>query len=213
MFRIAFQRFLHPRRRPASAGVARHTLDAQQARSRVEVCPPATRRPAPSLGFDSWREHLGHWIDAVWPSLSAATRHADLSKPVAGAAPLAGVRHEFARSLDDIPTERACATLNRIRLAGSLHELWHLRPDVFHLVSHQHDQAEADRRLGLLNRHFPTRAPRSGFGTLTSSATRDTESRAAVPGLPMQRPTKGHAVASSRPREGRSPYSASGVSS
>ena len=37
--------------------------------------------------------------------------------------------------------------------------------------------------------------------------------RAAAPGRHKQGPTKGHAVTSSWPREGRSPYSESGVPS
>ena len=37
------------------------------------------------------------------------------------------------------------------------------------------------------------------------------EKRAAAPGRPKQGPTKGHDVAPSWPREGRSPYPASGV--
>ena len=169
MFQIVFQRLLHPTRRFASAG-----LKAEgSARARLEVYPPALRRPSIATECASWREHLGRWIETAWPGSLMATRQADSSKVRAGAAPLASVRHEFARSLSDIRTQQAGATLNRIRLARSLHELWHLRPEVFNLVSRHDDQAEADRRLALLNRHFPTRAPRSAFGALAS---RDGES-------------------------------------
>ena len=48
-------------------------------------------------------------------------------------------------------------------VAKSMRELWHLRAEVFALVSLELSQLEADRRLAALNRHFPTRAPRSGF--------------------------------------------------
>ena len=51
-------------------------------------------------------------------------------------------------------------------LVGSLRELWHLRAEVFSLVSLQHSQHAADTRLAQLNRHFPSRSPRSGFGAL-----------------------------------------------
>ena len=54
----------------------------------------------------------------------------------------------------------------QIYAAASMHDLWHLRLDVFNLVSCHHDQTEADHRLSQLNRHFPTRSPRSGFGAL-----------------------------------------------
>jgi hypothetical protein len=39
-----------------------------------------------------------------------------------------------------------------------------LRADVFELVSHHRDQAEAHARLASLNRHFPIRAPSFGAG-------------------------------------------------
>lgn len=67
----------------------------------------------------------------------------------------------------------------RINIARSLHELWHLRPEVFKLVALRYSQGEAQSRLDRLNRHFPTRAPRSGFGAFELGA-------AAVP----RRPTK-----------------------
>ena len=47
-----------------------------------------------------------------------------------------------------------------------LRELWHLRSELFRQVALQHSQFEAEQRLSRLNRHFPTRAPRSGFAPL-----------------------------------------------
>ena len=41
-----------------------------------------------------------------------------------------------------------------------------LRADLFRAVSVVHSQTEAENRLLLLNRHFPTRAPRSQFSAL-----------------------------------------------
>ncbi len=35
--------------------------------------------------------------------------------------------------------------------------------DVDRLVAVEHSQAEAEARVASLNRHFPTRSPRSGF--------------------------------------------------
>ena len=41
-------------------------------------------------------------------------------------------------------TPRRPRSLDRIAVTRSLHELWHLRGEVFSLVSRRHDQAEAD---------------------------------------------------------------------
>ena len=76
--------------------------------------------------------------------------------PPLQATPLWAVRLEFMRALSGIRTQQAGELLDRIGRARSLRELWHLRADVFDLVSHCRDQAEANARLTLLNRHFPT---------------------------------------------------------
>ena len=148
------------------ASIANRVADTRPTQPRVEVCPPASGRVARAPYSAGWRERLGHWIDTAFPSLLAPTRHADSSKAIVGAVPFEGVRYEFASSLSDIRNESARDAVIRIRSARSLHELWHLRPEVFNHVARQHDQTEATRRLALLNRHFPTRAPRSGFGAL-----------------------------------------------
>ena len=148
------------------AGSSNRVIDTRPTLPRVEVCPPASGRVARMPFSAGWRERLGHWIDAAFPRLLAPTRQADSSKVIAGAVPFEGVRYEFARSLSDIRTEQARDAVSRIRSTRSLHDLWHLRLEVFNHVARQHDQTEATRRLAVLNRHFPTRAPRSGFGAL-----------------------------------------------
>ena len=158
---------------PATPSVRRADAASTQspARSRLAVCPPAARRPLKKAKPEphthtpththgaNWRQQLGHWIDSAWPSLLGTTRQADSSKLVLGAAPLARVRADFATSLIDIDTLPASHAQLRIARAPSLHELWHVRAEVFDLVSRHHDQAEAERRLARLNRHFPTRTP------------------------------------------------------
>ena len=79
---------------------------------------------------------------------------------------LPAVRRDFDDALVDVGGPEACRLRQRIALAQSLRELWHLRTDLFRVVAICHDQAEATRRLGHLNRHFPTRSPRSQFGAL-----------------------------------------------
>jgi hypothetical protein len=69
-------------------------------------------------------------------------------------------------SLADISTEDADRLRLRIHDARSLRELWHVRADLFRVIAVAHSQTEADQRLDLLNRHFPTRAPRSQFAPL-----------------------------------------------
>lgn len=73
------------------------------------------------------------------------------------------VRDEFLDTLADLsgpPVERLLGSIERAR---SLRELWHLRSSVYGQVAVALSQAEAERRLASLNRHFPTRAPRSGL--------------------------------------------------
>lgn len=76
------------------------------------------------------------------------------------------VRSEFMASLADVASDEAEDLRWCIQNTRSLRELWHLRTDVFRIVAVAQSQAEAEQRLLLLNRHFPTRAPRSQFGTL-----------------------------------------------
>jgi hypothetical protein len=79
---------------------------------------------------------------------------------------LADVRAEFCLALADVGEPDARVLIQRMSHAATLRELWHLRPELFHAVALRHSQDEADRRLARLNRHFPTRAPKSGFAPL-----------------------------------------------
>jgi len=72
---------------------------------------------------------------------------------------LAAARLHFADALFDVHTVAAGAALDRIAATRSLHELWHLRGEVFDLVSRRHDQAAAERRLHDIDRHFARRSP------------------------------------------------------
>lgn len=73
------------------------------------------------------------------------------------------VRNDFLSSLIDVESPAASTLNNRITQAQSLRDLWHLRTELYRVVSLSHSQYEAERRVSSLNRHFPTRAPRSGF--------------------------------------------------
>lgn len=119
---------------------------------RAATCPP---KPAdgPTL------EALWRWLDGGWSRVS------DRAGPSARSG-LPRVRATFLECVADIPGQRSADLQRRIRVASGLQDLWHLRSEIFALVSHTHDQAEAQQRLASLNRHFPTRSARSGFAAL-----------------------------------------------
>lgn len=118
---------------------------------RVEVCPP-------SLCFAP--------IEGVWQRLMfwllAPAPHAAATAPNR----LPEVRTEFLATLADIEGPEADTLRRRIRDARTLRELWHARAEIYRVVGVAFSQFQAEERLGLLNRHFPTRAPRSQFATL-----------------------------------------------
>jgi hypothetical protein len=119
---------------------------------RVEVCPPSLRHAPAS----PW-QRLMCWL------VAPATQ--DCAPPLNR---LPAVRDDFLDRLADVQVEGAQALRLRVDSARSLRELWHLRTAVYRLVALQYSQAEAEHRLALLNHHFPTRAPRSGFAVLAS---------------------------------------------
>lgn len=124
--------------------------------ARIESCPPSALPARPG-----WADRLMDWLAQGGYAASARQDHEDGCGP---ATPLAAVRHEFVQSLGDIATRQAADLADRIGQARSLRDLWHLRGDVFSLIACHADQSEARSRLARLNRHFPARAPRSGFG-------------------------------------------------
>jgi hypothetical protein len=127
---------------------ARPTQPAEGPSSlRHEARPPSLRQAPDSL----WRRAL-FWLAAPAPQDSA---------PPAGRLP--AIRDDFMTALRDLGGDDAAGLRWRIQQSRSLRELWHLRAEVYRMVAVQYSQAEAEIRLVELNRHFPTRAPRSGF--------------------------------------------------
>ncbi len=114
---------------------------------RVEVRPPSLCH-APD---NAW-QRLMFWLLAPAPQ--------DAAPPLNR---LPAVRDDFVTALADIDSFDGRVLSDRVAMARSLRELWHLRADVYRLVAISHNQAVADERLAELSRHFPTRAPRSGF--------------------------------------------------
>ena len=125
---------------------------------RAEVRPPLRHRAG-----SSWRRRFSDWLasglgDSVGTTVFHDWRPAGRKDPA-----LDKARAAFRGSLADIVTPRAGICLDHIRTARSLHELWHLRAEVFSLVSCHHSQGEADRRLRQVDRHFPSKGRRAGF--------------------------------------------------
>jgi hypothetical protein len=117
---------------------------------RMEVRPPSLRHVPAS----PW-QRLMFWLMAPAPQ--------DAAPPLTR---LPRVRGDFMTALADVPSHEAQNLADRISLSHTLRELWHLRADLYRVVAIQHNQFEAEQRLAGLNRHFPTRAPRSGFAAL-----------------------------------------------
>ncbi|MEO5845236.1 MAG: hypothetical protein ABIQ33_10390 [Caldimonas sp.] len=85
---------------------------------------------------------------------------------------VAAARLDFADALEDVCTPGAALLLDRIALARSLHDLWHLRGELFDQVSIRHDQAEAGRRLAELAGHFAERSTLSRLRDAARAASR-----------------------------------------
>ena len=138
----------HPRSKPGATP------------ARVEICPPALHVSRPR-----WRQRLLDWLAGSWPEAEAPAEEAEDDPTFPrDLRPLEAARDDFSQALMDIDTGAAIDLGMRVRRARSLRELWHLRTEVFNVVSRHAGQGEATERLQRLNRHFPVRAPRSGFG-------------------------------------------------
>lgn len=131
--------------------------------TRIESCPPSPFGHSQGP-IDRFMDRLLDWLSEGFDRHSHRKAAASDSPLVAEATSLSQARLEFMNALDDIPTRAAVELSVRIRHARSLGELWHLRADVFNAVSCHSTQAEARERVSCLNRHFPARAPKSGFG-------------------------------------------------
>ena len=119
-----------------------------------------------SLRVEVLAPSLCHAPDSLWQRLMfwlLAPAPLDASPPLNR---LPGVRGDFLQALADIKTLDAKLLGDRIRFARSLREFWHLRTEVYRVVAVACSQAEAEQRLARLNRHFPTRSPRSAFAPL-----------------------------------------------
>ena len=117
--------------------------------SRVDVCPPQLWPSSLTL----WGR-MQRWLmrDSPWTP--------DAARPLGR---LALARREFQQLMDPLRGPDAARLACQTETARSLRELWHLRSTLYGLLALQFSQAEAERCLATLNRHFPTRASRFGL--------------------------------------------------
>ena len=133
-----------------------HPLPLESA-GRAEVPPPLARHRAPP-----WRRRFAAWLTSGFPvDGSVSTAFGVWSPPPPRqATALSEARAAFREALEDLATPGIGLTLEHIRCARSLHELWHLRAEVFNLIACLRSQREADLRLAVVDRHFSTRTRR-----------------------------------------------------
>ncbi|MDB5817348.1 MAG: hypothetical protein JWQ11_988 [Rhizobacter sp.] len=131
---------------------------------RTTVCPPSE-----SNGPDrrSWMASVwfNNWLGTHWTSHPFEADSAIEVKPLSSrqARQLIEARDAFIGVLSDIETAAANEVVKRIRVARSMRELWHIRPQLFDQVALRFSQHEAERRLAPLNSRFPLRSSRSSF--------------------------------------------------
>jgi hypothetical protein len=123
--------------------------------------PPSV--PASSLRGQVKPPSLCHRPDSPWLRLLSWLLAPGLQNAAPPLNRLPAVRRDFLACLADTRGDDAVRLAQRIDDSRSLRELWHLRTAVYRVVAVSHSQAEAEQRLARLNRHFPTRAVRSGF--------------------------------------------------
>lgn len=119
------------RRRPAAPAPS----------SRIDITPPALWGQAEPVWTSLW-----HWLKKSDPLVSAPVRLLDCA------------RTDFCKAMSDLRSDAVLDLQQRAGHARSLRELWHLRAELYNLIGMHLNQAEADRRLALVNRHFPARA-------------------------------------------------------
>jgi len=112
---------------------------------RMNVCPPDLLPARDS----AWKAAL-RWLVGNDPEIAPALR-----------CPLERARSEFVGAMGGLLDQDTNDLLRRAQHARSLRELWHLRSELYTLIARRISQPEADKRLALVNQHFPTRAQRA----------------------------------------------------
>lgn len=114
---------------------------------RVEVAPPSLFSRSQPV-WKTWLKGFWSWL---WELDEAQPQPAQMGG-------LLMVKTEFCSALWDLQSMRANQVRDMIDRARSLRELWHLRADVFRVISVHRGQVEAQQRLDGLDSHFPVRS-------------------------------------------------------
>jgi len=136
----------HPTQLPHDAPVDLSNLGGSASR-RASVTPPAQFGAAQPL-WKAWLQGAWNWL---WD-------HDESPRPQASANNLRAIKTEFVASLWDLQSLRANQVRDQIETSRSLRELWHLRADVFKVISTHRGQIEAQLRLDALDSHFPVKS-------------------------------------------------------
>ncbi len=124
--------------------------------ARIEVQPPAARqRP--------WQRRIATWLSSSAAEAWASTSFGDRAATPRKAGALGAARAAFREALEDLEAPDVDVAREHLRAARSLHELWHLRTEVFSLIARHRSQGEAAGRIARVDRHFSTRSRPSVF--------------------------------------------------
>lgn len=112
--------------------------------STLESHPPEVRPPA------LW----GGRSESMWSRFLGWLRRENTDQPdrvrIIDAA-----RADFQLAMADLCSADANGLRQRVAVARSLRELWHLRTELYGLVARHLSQGQAEQRVAQVNRHFP----------------------------------------------------------
>lgn len=150
----------------APAPRAAESAPSSFASSRLEVCPPSLfgDDEAPSRSrFGAWWPSLNglrDWLATGWMPTAQGEPlgPTDTLGAPGDAGRLRAARLAYTTALQDIDHAAARDLAARAREASTLRELWHLRNELFTLVSIHHCEQVGHTRLASLNCFFPVRS-------------------------------------------------------
>ncbi len=125
------------------------TATADSPPRRAEAAPPSLFRRARPAWMNAFRG-FWCWLWDMDEAPAPAAIHGGLGK----------VKAEFHAAMWDLQSLQANEVRDHVEHARSLRELWHLRAQVFKVISVHRGQMEAQVRLDGLDAHFPVKSSR-----------------------------------------------------